>query len=345
MHIPVILPLAAFLITAALSAAALGYARKRGLYDRPGRRSSHATPTPRGGGIGILVALLLSATALWWLDWLPGEWYAGLGGGLLLVGTVGWLDDHRSLHPRARIVVHALAAAWLVYFAGGVQDLELGARSVPLGPLGHILPFVALVWLTNLYNFMDGIDALAASQGIFAGLVMAGWLWLAGAPGLSLLALCLAAACAGFLPWNLPRARIFLGDVGSTSLGFAFGAIALLGARAEAMPVLVSLVILSVFVFDATFTLLARMVARERWYTAHREHAYQYLVRAGLSHGKAVLGLAAVNLLVILPVVMVLYSFPSLLGGFAAVTVVAAWVSWQGCRRRCAWLETRTGRT
>lgn len=345
MILPLVLPTLALALSAALTAWALGYARRRGVLDRPGDRSSHSQPTPRGGGVGIPAALLAAASVLWWLQWIPPAWYAGLGVGVLLVAAVGWLDDHRPLHPGVRFGVHAVAAAWLVLVCGGVERLDLGTWSLPLGALDDLVAFVAIVWLTNLYNFMDGIDALASAEGIFAGVVMGAWLALAGVPGLALLALCVAAACAGFLPWNLPRARLFLGDVGSTSLGYFFGAVAVLGAGSGTLPAALSMLVLGVFVFDATFTLLARLASGERWYTAHREHAYQYLVRAGMGHGRVVLVLSAVNLLVILPVVVLIHFIPAALGVAAGLGTLAGWAAWFQCRRRCALAEQRTGRT
>lgn len=339
------LPIFALVLSAVLSAWALRHARRRGVLDRPGERSLHEEPTPRGGGIGILAALLVAAVTLWWGGWLSGPRLAGLAPALLAVGLTGWYEDHRELDWRIRISIHAVAAAWLVAVAGGVTSMDLGSWSVPLGALGYAVAFMGILWLTNLYNFMDGIDALASAEGIFAGAVMGAWLALAGEPGLALLALCVAGACAGFLPWNLPRARLFLGDVGSTSLGFLFGAVAVLGAGSGALPAALSMLVLGVFVFDATFTLLARLARGERWYTAHREHAYQYLVRAGMGHGRVVLVLSAVNLLVILPVVVLIQFIPAALGVAAGFGALAGWAAWFQCRRRCALVEQRTGRT
>lgn len=339
MNLWIVIPLAALVLSAVLTATALRYARRRSLLDEPGPRRSHTEPTPRGGGIGILVALLAVVAGLFACGLLPWNWALGLGVGLLLVGLTGWWDDHRPLDPRIRFAMQAVAAAWLVFICGGIERLDLGAWSLPLGVLDDVLPFIGILWLTNLYNFMDGIDALAVSEGAFAGTVMGAWLYLAGEPGLALLALALAASCAGLWPWNLPPARIFMGDVGSTTLGFAFGGLALLGANSGAMPAVASLLVLSVFVLDATFTLIARIMRRERWYTPHREHAYQHLVRAGASHGRAVTGLMAVNVLVILPMVFLMYLFPGMAGVLAGLGVLAGWALWYECRRRCAALE------
>lgn len=252
------------------------YALRRRMLDLPGDRRSHQVATPRGGGIAIAAALLLAAL------WQAGQMYAvaesgvlpvaAFALGLLLVAGSGWLDDHRPVSPWGRLAVHALASgqfALSLWFAGA-------------GPAAVALAFLAPLVLTNVWNFMDGIDGLAASQAILTAAAIAlwatgAWWWLAWAA---------LAASAGFLPWNLPRARIFLGDVGSGSLGFALGALlaaSLAEARSPAAWML--LLPLSAFVLDAGLTLGRRALRGERWWQPHVEHAYQALSRRLGRHG------------------------------------------------------------
>ncbi|NUS37748.1 MAG: hypothetical protein HOQ02_01815 [Lysobacter sp.] len=249
------------------------YALRRRLIDEPGERRSHGVATPRGGGAGIVVAMLaalaMSSAALTGPQRaLP----AAIAVGLLLVAAVGWIDDHRPLSPWGRLATHAIAAACL---GAGL----LAAGMAPLVAAAGAL--LALV-LVNVWNFMDGIDGLAASQAQLVALACA---LLARGGGDAWLALALAAACAGFLPFNLPPARIFLGDVGSGALGYLLAAmVAWRGSRAPADAPLL-LLPLSAFLLDASLTLAARVWGGERWWLPHTQHAYQRWVRGCRRHG------------------------------------------------------------
>ena len=249
---------------------ALAYARHRNLVDLPGERRSHAVATPRGGGIGIACALLVGSLALS----VSGEGaLARVGGfavGLALVAGIGWFDDHRPLSPWSRLLVQCLAGMVLAWGLHGIE-----------GRWGWALLTVALVpVLVNVWNFMDGIDGLATSQALIAAAAFA-WLALA----VAVPALALVAACAGFLPFNFPRARIFLGDVGSGTLGFALAALVALAAPGMGLPgAMLLLLPLSAFLVDASLTLASRVAAGERWWQPHVRHAYQRWVRAGRSH-------------------------------------------------------------
>jgi Fuc2NAc and GlcNAc transferase len=292
---------AAFLASAGLSELARRYALARALIDVPNERSSHSVPTPKGGGVAIAGVVLAGLTLLAALGWVGLHLAVGLGGGGVLVAAVGWLDDHRSLSATVRLTVHVAAAAWVVAWLGGMPELTVGQGVLHLGFIGALLAMLGVVWATNLYNFMDGIDGLSAAEAVAAGLI--GALLLAPRePSLAFVALLLAAAAAGFLVWNWPPARLFMGDVGSGFLGFLFGGLAVASENAGALPALLWLVLLGPFFVDSTVTLLRRMVRGERWHSAHRAHAYQRAVQAGWSHGRvtgvvvalsAALGLAA----------------------------------------------------
>ena len=283
------------------------YALHRRLLDQPGERRSHAVATPRGGGIAIVVALLVA------LGWLllrnPAQtaYLAAAAIGLILVAGIGWIDDHRPLSPWLRLAVHVLAAAILalgVHAESGNAVLSLAAM------------WLALV-LVNVWNFMDGIDGLATSQAALAGI---GYALYSGLDSSAWLAIALASACAGFLPFNLPRARIFLGDVGSGALGFALATVVvgMAGQAGRAAPVL--LLPLSAFLIDATLTLSARMLRGERWWQPHVQHAYQHWARRIGRHGVvttayAVWTLAAVAIMLLAKTI----------GIAMMITIIAAW--------------------
>lgn len=264
------------------TAAAIRYALHRRLLDQPGERRSHSTATPRGGGISIVIALLGAGA---WL----GCAYPGQRGlllafmtGLFLVAAIGWWDDHQPLSPWRRLAVHAIAAAVLA--AGALAS---GAAAWQAG-----MAFMLAICLTNIWNFMDGIDGLAASQAAIAGagfalVLPSPWNWLA---------LALVASSLGFMRFNFPKAAIFLGDVGSGALGYAVAALLTAGmiAAPAALPWL--LLPVSAFVVDAGFTLKWRILNGERWWTAHVQHVYQRWAK-NQSHVKITLFYALFSLL------------------------------------------------
>ena len=295
------------LLSYALTWLAIRYAYRRLLLDLPGRRRSHSAPTPRGGGIAIVVAMLTAIVALPWFNrcFNPSGVTHVMIASITLVAVIGWIDDHRPLSARLRLFVHFLAAAIVIH--SGIGAFAIGGSSGGISPpwtwTTTWVVWLAVVWSINLHNFMDGINGILSAQALF----VFGSLALLALPGGSplifvLLPLVFAAAVLGFFPWNFPRARIFMGDVGSGVIGLSIAIAILLDAPASAMTT--GLVLCSAFVTDATCTLLSRMLRGRRWYSAHREHLYQWLVRAGLSHAKVVALFTGWNLLVALPVVL-----------------------------------------
>lgn len=276
------------------------YALRRNLVDVPNERSSHAAPTPRGGGLAITFVVLLA------ILWLAGRQpmtetlLVSLLPAAALIALIGWLDDHFKLSVLWRAGCYLVAAIWLVVLSGGLPEISVGQQSITLGVLNIPLLALAIAWLINLYNFMDGADGLAGIQAVTAGTAGAFMLW-HDATGLALLAAIIAAATAGFLVWNRPPARIFMGDVGSCFLGFLFGCLALLGEQQAGLPALLWLMLLGFFFWDSTLTLLKRMLFRERWYRAHRSHAYQRLLQLGWSHKRLAGAFLFYNLLVSWP--------------------------------------------
>ncbi|WP_425603243.1 lipopolysaccharide biosynthesis protein [Luteimonas endophytica] len=274
-------------LAAAGTCLARRYALRRRLLDHPGERRSHRVATPRGGGVAIVACLLVTALALSW--WYPGERMLLLAGGagLLLVAAVGWIDDHRALSAGLRLAMHAVAGLLL-----GAAVLHAGH-----GPLLAASGVLATLVLVNVWNFMDGIDGLAASQGAIAAIGY-GVLASAGPEGGAavVLAFSLGAACLGFLPFNFPRAAIFLGDVGSGALGLALAwLLVLLAPRLEQGPAHWALLLLplSAFLVDAALTLGTRMLRREAWWRPHVQHAYQCWARRIGRHPPVTLAYAA----------------------------------------------------
>lgn len=252
---------------------ALRYARREQVLDHPEERSNHATPTPRGGGIAIVAVM---AGVLAWLAYSRVEErlvLLAMLAGLVLVGAIGWIDDHRPISARIRLAMHALAAA-LVAIAMAVTGWPIWMS---------VLALVAIPVLVNIWNFMDGIDGIAATQAMVWELALLLWtpVALAGSIGLAL-----AMACLGFLPFNFPRARLFMGDVGSGALGFLVASSGLLLAREQGSHALGSLGVLAPFLVDAGLTLSRRIWRREPWWQAHSQHAYQRLARSWKGHGR-----------------------------------------------------------
>jgi Fuc2NAc and GlcNAc transferase len=251
------------------------YAVRRSLVDMPDDRRIHTRPTPRGGGAAIVLVTLTAIAIAGLLLQVPLPVVQALliGGGA--VALVGWLDDRRGLPVPVRAAVHLVAAA-----------SALTVADVGLSPLTFALAALWIVWSTNLYNFMDGIDGLAGTEAVSVGILAGVMLFTTGRADLAFVPLVTAAASAGFLAWNWPPARVFMGDVGSGFLGFVFGTMAVVSDRWGAVPATMWVMLLGVFVFDATVTLVRRVARGERWYRAHRSHAYQRLVQAGVAPGK-----------------------------------------------------------
>ena len=271
------------------------FAITRAVLDVPNERSLHTTPTPRGGGLAIAAVVLVGIAAAAAIGWVRFEVaIAFVPGGVAMV-LLGWLDDRRSLSPAARLVVHLMAATWVVYWIGPVRALSFGTASIGLGWLATPLSILGIVWLLNLFNFMDGIDGIAAVEAVMVSAAAGLFCWWEGDSEVAWLAALIAAASAGFLPWNWMPARIFMGDAGSTFLGFMLGSLALLADRRGALPVVAWTVLLCVFIVDATLTVSGRLVRRERVFEAHRTHAYQRAVQSGWSHAAVSVAVVVLN--------------------------------------------------
>lgn len=277
------------------------YALANSLIDIPNARSSHSIPTPRGGGVAIVVVFLAALLLLPFVSELSWHWVIGLGGSGLLIAVVGFLDDHGHIAARWRLLSHFSGAAWALFWVEGGLVLQLPGISVELAWVVYPLATLFLVWLLNLYNFMDGIDGIAGIEAITTCLGGALIYWLLGHHDEILVLLVLAAAVAGFLCWNFPPARIFMGDAGSGFLGLMLGVLAVIAAKVEPQLLWSWLILLGVFVLDATWTLFRRLARGDKVYEAHRSHAYQFATRELGSHLPVTLAVIGINLLWLLP--------------------------------------------
>lgn len=277
------------------------YALSRSLMDIPNARSSHSVPTPRGGGVAIVLAYLAVLPVVGYQGWLSWPMLIGLMGSGAWVAIVGFLDDHGHIAARWRLLAHFIGAAWLLAWLPELPRFAVMGTSFDLGLFGYLLGALMLVWLLNLYNFMDGIDGIASVEAITVCVGGALLYALVGIPMLAAAPLLLAAAVAGFLVWNFPPARIFMGDAGSGFLGVVLGGLTLQAAWVAPQLLWAWLILLGVFVLDATFTLLRRLMRGDKVYEAHRSHAYQYASREYGAHLPVTLAVLVINVLWLLP--------------------------------------------
>lgn len=290
-----------FIVSALLTYVYLLYAKQKKWVDVPNERSSHTTVTPRGGGMVFMSLWLLAI----WVGWMfypqsfKQNWTLPLG--VLMVGLTAFYDDRKSLSPKWRFLAYWVASLIAVMGMGGMESLQLGTWIFPLGAvLGYAFAVFSLVWSINLFNFMDGTDGLAATEALFVLFFGGLFLWLEGGYDLALSAWALMATVAGFLVWNKPTAKLFMGDVGSASLGFVIMMLAFLGEKHYGVPVLLWLILYGVFCFDATVTLLRRIYTRQKWYQPHKQHAYQRLHQSGKTHAQVLMAVMLMNFLLLI---------------------------------------------
>lgn len=329
----------------------LRIAPKLGLICQPSHRSSHSRPMPHGGGLGFVLPFLLAVSVMLYQGHLPQSLWVLVGCGGLIAG-VGFWDDVTHLAIRWRLLVQFLCVSIGVWLLGGFLDIQAGNQAIYVGMIGFAVSVLLLMWWLNLFNFMDGIDGLAASEAIFIALGAILILWFGGwisshdtslpAATLELLLVILATSVLGFLLFNWPPARIFMGDVGSTFLGYTLGILALISVAQGILSIWVWFILSGVFWVDATLTLVRRMLAGERWYEAHKSHAYQHAVAmlhnadaqsknsriAWLlggdrehPHKRASVAIIAINIVWLLPLACLTVVLPKL----AIVILVIAW--------------------
>jgi Fuc2NAc and GlcNAc transferase len=313
------------------------YALDRNLLDTANERSSHTIPTPRGGGLAIVLAVLAGLAASTALTELPlGAAAAFIGGGAL-VAWIGWVDDHGHVAPLVRLAGHLAASLWAVAWLGPLSPAFLGLPAAAAGIVAWPLSILIVAWMLNLFNFMDGIDGIAGSEAVLVaggGFIILLFTTVGTGAGIATPFLLLTAGAAGFLVWNWPPARIFMGDAGSGFVGYSLGCLILAANALSAEAAAAMLILPGVFVADATVTLLHRLARRERVFQAHRSHAYQRLARKRGSHRPvtlAAIGLTAVFLfpLAWLVAARLLDPLAGLLAAYVPLCV-GAWLSGAG---------------
>ena len=266
------------------------YMIKKSLVAMVNERSSHTIPTPHGGGIAISITWFIGLFYIYFIGEIElNLFYALLFGAVISI--VSFFDDIYELSPKLRLFVQATVAIGGLYSLGGFQTLTLGIFDISNPILTNIFAFFMIIWFINLYNFLDGINGYAGSQAVF--LALAGFVLFGGNHFLVL-----AMAVLGFLYWNWNKAKIFMGDVGSTLLGYNIAIFTIYYANQEATNFWVWIILFGVYWFDATLTLIRRKLNKEKLSQAHKKHAYQRLTQAGWSHYKVTNYSIGLNLII-----------------------------------------------
>ena len=278
-----------FLLSTILTYYIKNHAIKNSLLDEVNERSSHTVATPHGGGIAIAIVYFMGISYLFFIDSLDSSLYGALLLGSI-ISIVSYFDDLYGLSAKIRLLTQAIVAILGLYFLGGLNSLDLFLFHIDNQILTNIFAFMLIVWFINLYNFLDGIDGYAGSEAIF--LSLAGFFLFGGNHFLVLVVSVL-----GFLVWNWHRAKIFMGDVGSTMLGYNVAIFTLYYANENSSNLWIWITLFGVFWFDATITLMRRYKNKENLNKAHKKHAYQRLHQSGLSHEKIVIYSLFVNFL------------------------------------------------
>lgn len=333
---PTALSVAMFALAAAASSVVtmgwIRHARARQIEDAPGRRRLHASPTPRGGGVAIALVLLLAM--VWVSQSVEGsQGVPGLAAGVALFAGLGLLDDLFPVPVVAKFILQLASAA--VMILAMTQGWALGWVAV-------VCLVLVCSYTVNIWNFMDGSNGLIAVQALLVSLAVG--LWPDQPAALRLCALALAGACLGFLPFNLPSARVFLGDVGSHALGAAVFGLLLLAWRAGTISLAQSLLFGSVLLLDSGYTLVRRALSGKAVWRAHREHLYQYAVRRGYSHARVCLFYAAATCFTIAVAVLGReYRLISGMWGLLLINWLMGTLAYFGLRR--SWLQPWKGRS
>ena len=283
------------------------YALKINHLDIPNERSSHSIATPRGGGLSIVIIFIVGVGLT---DLLPTNTVIAIIGAGTLVAGIGFWDDQDHIAARWRLLSHFIAAFWTLFWLGGLPEFQLLGFSINADWIGMIIVAFLLVWLLNLFNFIDGIDGIASSEAIFVSCAGAYFSWLYGLESIAFILLILASSTTGFLFLNWSPAKIFMGDIGSSFLGLMFGVIAYVSLL-EGMSVWIWLILLAVFLVDSGATLLIRILNGEKWYEAHCSHAYQHAARKW-GHKRVTISMTIINLLWLFPLAIFVYLKPDI---------------------------------
>lgn len=308
----VLVLLASFLLTGGIRR----YALARNVLDIPNLRSSHSVPTPRGGGLAIVLAFALGLLFLKSRQLIDSQVLVLLGVSLLVAG-IGFCDDHAHIPARWRLLIHLLAAALGLTLLGGFPLLLLPSPLdgllqrwlIDLSWLGYVFGTLLLVWFLNLFNFMDGTDGIAASESLFLSMALAGYAYYLDT-ALFYICLSLSAASLGFLLWNWPKAKIFMGDAGSGFLGLWIGLLTFMAAQQAAVLLYCGLILFGLFIVDASYTLCVRVISGQKWYDAHCSHTYQRAAKR-YGHLRVLLASWLINVGWLLPLSWWIFVHPS----------------------------------
>lgn len=320
---------------------------KNSIVDIPNQRSSHTNITPRGGGLAFVIIFLLGLLVVYYLGMIETRVLLAIAGGGSLVSILGWMDDKTALSPGLRGFFYLLAAVWAVFCLGGFPAISFGITVLQMSWIGSIVAVIGTVWMINLYNFMDGVDGIAGTEAVTTALIGGFWL-MNTSPGISMVCFLLAASVMGFLIWNWPPAKIFMGDVGSTFLGFVFAVLAMWSEASGALPLIIWIMLLGVFVIDATVTLIMRLCRGEKLYEAHQTHVYQLAVQAGYSHKQVTCAVLLINVVLGLIAVLTLNLRAYLLAigiSTAAGLIVLHYVLGKVLNNKIALLKATAART
>ena len=267
------------------------FALRENLFDIPNERSLHDIPTPKGGGIAITLTWYAGITVLFFSGIIERSLYLALLSGIM-IAVVSLIDDIKGLRPISRLIVHFITAILAFYFLNGLRPLVMPGININYNLLIYPLAIIGMVWFINLFNFMDGVDGFASVEVIAISSVLFVMSW-------NMISIMLIVSVGGFLCWNWPKAKIFMGDVGSTQLGFILVVLGIYFHNKLQFSILNWIMLTSPFWFDATLTLIRRMRNKEKLSEAHRKHAYQRIVQAGFSHEKVNFFLILINLFII----------------------------------------------
>ncbi len=285
------------------------YAIKKNVLDTPNHRSSHLAPTPRGGGISIILCYTLTALTLTWMEILTSNQTLVLLIASLPIAFIGLIDDHKPVPSSLRFFVHFMSAAAALYLLDNSPTIAIAGLPITLHELWIVPVAIGLTWLTNLYNFMDGIDGIASTEAIF---VLVGAYLVTGGSNDGYLVLLFIPPLIGFLALNWAPAKIFMGDAGSGFLGAFLGILAIILAAKETTSLWVWIILLGTFIADASWTLVTRFASGQAWHQPHRSHSYQILSRRFNSHSKVNLGNLAVIFLWLTPLAYAAQHRPTL---------------------------------
>ena len=278
-----------FLISFSFTYFIKNYMIKKSLVASVNERSSHTTPTPHGGGIALCLTWFIGLVYLYFMGQIESNlFYALLFGAVISI--VSFFDDIYELSPKLRLIIQATVAIGGLYFLGGFETFTFGIFDIQNPILTNVFAFFMIIWFINLYNFLDGINGYAGSEAVF--LALAGFVLFGGNHFLVL-----AVAVLGFLYWNWNKAKIFMGDVGSTLLGYNIAIFTIYYANQEATNFWIWIILFALFWFDATLTLVRRKRNKEKLSQAHKKHAYQRLTQSGWSHFKVTNYSIGINLI------------------------------------------------